>query len=82
MCTTTTGLFEAGFEAGLAMWRDGFTWELITNSPECDATSHGRGIWACAQTLSGCVATAEREARMHGFTMERAEALVQRAVDA
>lgn len=67
--------FELGFYEAIRLWRDGYTWELILNQPECDASPRGRGMWSGVQAMSGCVQSAEREARAHGFSRETAEEL-------
>ena len=72
--TTIQGLFTHGFREGCALWRAGWTAELISH--DADASPHGRGRYAASEALMGWLDIAEREARAHGLTQEAAERLV------
>ena len=74
-------IFTRGFQFALRLWKDGLTLESISNRREYDETAYGRGMYAAVETLSGWLDTAEREARMWGFSREAAQRLVASGVE-
>lgn len=79
-------LFAEGFRAGLALWKSGYTFELISHQGEsvrrtsCEAA--GRGLFAASEALAGWLDIAEREARLWGHSRESASALVSESREA
>ena len=78
--------FERGWDKAIWLWKDGYTWELITHKADEESASgayeYARGMVASVEAMSGWVDLARREAKAYGVPSPIVEALVARAVSA
>jgi hypothetical protein len=75
--SSTAGLFIAGFDHALDLWRAGTTPEVMSHLPEYSGPC-GRGMFAVCEGLNGWLEVARREARAHGVGSEVIERLIER----
>jgi hypothetical protein len=75
--------FERGWDAAIALWKDGITWEAITHYADRkdveQAYEYARGMRASVEAMSGWLDSARRAAKADAISTTTIEALIIRA---